>query len=166
MTCWHHTSTAAVLSELATQRAAGLSSHEAEERLNRYGPNELAAAPGRSLLLRFLDQFKDPMILVLLAAAVLSVVAGGGKEWVDAIIILVIIVVNAAISIVQEQSAEKALEALGKMAAPKAHGMGAPFCWTPHVWCPATSYCWRPATGFRRMGDWWRAPRSKRTNPP
>ena len=121
MTCWHHTSTAAVLSELATQRAAGLSSHEAEERLNRYGPNELAAAPGRSLLLRFLDQFKDPMILVLLAAAVLSVVAGGGKEWVDAIIILVIIVVNAAISIVQEQSAEKALEALGKMAAPKAH---------------------------------------------
>ena len=121
MICWHHESTAAVLTELGTHRSAGLSTREAEERLNRHGPNALAAPPGRGPLLRFLDQLRDPMILVLLAAAVLSVVASGGQEWVDAIIILVIIVVNAIISIVQEQNAERALEALGKMAAPMAH---------------------------------------------
>ncbi len=121
MTSWHHESPAAVLGELGVHKTAGLSSREAAERLNRHGPNTLDTPPGRSLPLRFFDQLRDPMILVLLAAAVLSVVASGGEEWVDAIIILVIIVVNACISIVQEQSAEKALEALGRMAAPKAH---------------------------------------------
>ena len=70
------------------------------------------------LLLRFLGQMKDPMILVLLAAAALSLWASGGEDWLDAAIILVIVVVNACISISQEDSAEKALEALRKMSAP------------------------------------------------
>ena len=118
MTCWHHETAAAVLSELHTRKGAGLTEEEVGERLARHGPNELESPPGRSMFLRFLDQLRDPMILVLLAAALLSVAAGG--DWVDGAIILVIIVVNAVISIVQEQNAEKALEALSKLSAPKA----------------------------------------------
>ena len=120
MICWHHESSAAVLAELNTHPSSGLTTEEAELRQSRYGPNELLTSPGRGLLLRFLDQLRDPMILVLLAAAVLSVLAGGGEEWVDAVIILVIIVVNAVLSIVQEEQAEKALDALGKLSAPRA----------------------------------------------
>ena len=120
MICWHHESSAAVLAELNTHPSSGLTTEEAELRRARYGPNELLTSPGRGLLLRFLDQLRDPMILVLLAAAVLSVLAGGGEEWVDAVIILVIIVVNAVLSIVQEEQAEKALDALGKLSAPRA----------------------------------------------
>lgn len=64
------------------------------------------------------------MILVLLAAAALSLWASGGEDWLDAAIILVIVVVNACISISQEDSAEKALEALRKMSAPGQGGAG------------------------------------------
>ena len=109
-----------ILSELDTDPRNGLSSTQAQQRLERCGPNQLRQAGREGLLGRLLNQFRDPMILVLLAAAVLSLVSTGGEDWVEAVIILVIILVNACISISQENSAERALEALQKMSAPLA----------------------------------------------
>lgn len=120
MSAWHAKRAAEVLGEWSTDRAKGLTQAEADRRLGQYGPNELEQQKGDSLLKRFLAQMKDPMILVLLAAAVLSLWASGGEDWIDAVIILVIVVVNAIISISQENSAERALEALRKMSAPLA----------------------------------------------
>lgn len=121
MGAWHSVKTDKLLSQLETSRQRGLTTREAEARLKRYGPNELEGKKKTSLLLRFLGQMKDPMILVLLAASVLSYVASGGKDWLDAAIILLIVVVNAVISISQEDNAEKALEALRSLSAPLAH---------------------------------------------
>ena len=117
---WFTKSPDEVLSELETDQTRGLTGQQARERLETHGPNALEGAKKESLVKRFLGQMKDPMILVLLAAAVLSLISTGGEDWVEAVIILVIVVVNACISISQEDSAEKALEALQKMSAPLA----------------------------------------------
>ena len=120
MSQWFTKSPDEVLSELETDQTRGLTGQQARERLETHGPNALEGAKKESLVKRFLGQMKDPMILVLLAAAVLSLISTGGEDWVEAVIILVIVVVNACISISQEDSAEKALEALQKMSAPLA----------------------------------------------
>ena len=120
MGIWHARSAKETLAELETDKTRGLSGTEAERRLAQYGPNRLEHTKRKGLLLRFFGQMKDPMILVLLAAAGLSLWASGGEDWLDAAIILGIVVVNACISISQEDSAEKALEALRHMSAPLA----------------------------------------------
>ena len=120
MSQWYAKTAAQALRDLDTSQSSGLSPRQAEERLEKHGPNKLAGAKKEPLWARFLDQMKDPMIIVLLAAAVLSLVSSGGEDWIEALIILVIVVVNACISISQEDSAEKALEALQKMSAPLA----------------------------------------------
>ncbi len=120
MSVWHSKTAHEVMAELKTGQASGLSGAESDRRLKEYGRNELEQRERESLLMRFLDQMKDPMIIVLLAAAVLSLIASRGGDWIDAIIILLIVVVNACISISQEDNAEKALEALRKMSAPLA----------------------------------------------
>ena len=120
MNQWYAKSPGEVLSGLGTSRQSGLSPRQAQERLAQYGPNKLSGAKKEPLWLRFLNQLRDPMILVLLAAAGLSLLSSGGEDWVEAVIILVIVLVNAVISITQENSAEKALEALQKMSAPLA----------------------------------------------
>ncbi len=117
---WYSPSRAKVLSQLDVRPSSGLSEQEAARRLATYGPNRLAGAKKEPLAVRFLNQLRDPMILVLLAAAVLSLVSTGGEDWIEALIILLIVAVNACISISQEDSAEKALEALQKMSAPLA----------------------------------------------
>ena len=117
---WHARSVRETLSALETRRDRGLSGAEAERRLARYGPNRLEGAKRPGLLRRFLSQMRDPMVLVLLAAAGLSLWASGGEDWLDAVIILVIVVVNACISISQEDSAQRALDALRDMSAPLA----------------------------------------------
>ena len=119
MSQWYAKTPDQPLAGLESSRS-GLTSRQAEKRLEQYGPNKLAGAKKESLAARFLAQMKDPMILVLLAAAALSLLSSGGEDWVEALIILVIVVVNACISISQEDSAEKALEALQKMSAPLA----------------------------------------------
>ena len=108
------------MSELESDQQKGLSTSQAEQRLTQYGPNRLEGAKKESLAVRFLNQMKDPMIIVLLIAAVLSLISTGGEDWIEAVIILIIVIVNAIISISQENSAEKALEALQKMSAPLA----------------------------------------------
>lgn len=120
MSAWHGKTPAEALADLGTSRERGLPDREAERRLEKYGPNELEHSEGEGLLVRFLGQMKDPMILVLLAAAALSLWASGFDDWLDAAIILIIVLVNAAISISQENSAQRALEALRKMSAPLA----------------------------------------------
>lgn len=96
----------------------------AAERLEQKGRNELAETDGKkSLFWRFLAQFDDFMILLLLGAAVVSVVISrlsGENDVLDAVMILGIVVLNAALGLFQESKAEKALEALKKMAAPHA----------------------------------------------
>lgn len=97
--------------------SSGLSSDEAERRLESDGPNELMAGVVKSPIGIFIDQFKDFMIGVLIAAAVISGIIGDLK---DTIAIVVIIILNAIIGFVQEYRAEKAMEALKNMAALKA----------------------------------------------
>ena len=120
MSAWHTLSRQEVLDRLDTHRRRGLSEQEAARRLAQYGPNRLEGKKKDSAVKRFFAQLKDPMILVLFAAAGLSLWASGGEDWIEALIILVIIGVNAAISISQENSAEKALEELQKLSAPLA----------------------------------------------
>jgi Ca2+-transporting ATPase len=95
----------------------GLSSREAAERLEKYGPNELKETARKTIFMMFLDQFKDFMILILIAAAVVSGVIG---ELADTIAIVVIVILNAIIGFVQEYRAEQAMKALKQMAAPSA----------------------------------------------
>ncbi len=109
-----------VVKELGSDPSRGLTAVEAAARLRKYGENRLAEGRRPGLLRRLLYQLTDPMVLVLLAAAGLSYLASGGEDWLDAVIILVIVVVNAIISITQENSAQKALDALGQLSAPKA----------------------------------------------
>ena len=120
MSLWFTKSPSQTLKELESDASKGLTSQEAERRLEQYGPNALEGGEKESLIKRFINQLKDPMIIVLIAAAVLSLISTGGEDWIEALIILVIVVVNACISISQEDNAEKALEALQKMSAPLA----------------------------------------------
>ncbi|MCI9567521.1 MAG: cation-translocating P-type ATPase [Lawsonibacter sp.] len=116
---WHSGSISQVMEEVGG-RPQGLSQREAAQRLEKYGPNQLARPEPPSLLIRILAQLKDPMILVLLAAAGLSLAASGGEDWLDGAIILVIVVVNSIISITQEDHAQQALEELRRMSSPTA----------------------------------------------
>jgi P-type Ca2+ transporter type 2C len=111
---WHQEEVKTVLAELDVP-VDGLTSGEAEGRLAKYGRNELEEKGRRSPLAMLLDQFRDFMILVLMAAAVVSGFVG---DLADTIAILVIVILNAVIGFVQEYRAEKAMEALKKMAAP------------------------------------------------
>lgn len=99
----------------------GLRDFEVEERHRRDGYNEFAKAEHTSIWMKFISQFKSFMIIVLLIAAVISGVTGylNGEGITDALIILVILVVNAIIGVFQEDKAEKSLEALEKLSAPK-----------------------------------------------
>jgi Ca2+-transporting ATPase len=101
--------------------ATGLSRDEATARLAGAGYNELAKKKPKSLAAKFLDQFKSVVIIILLAAAAISGVVGvlDGEGIVDSLIILLIVVVNAIIGVAQEEKAEKALDALEKMSAPR-----------------------------------------------
>ena len=98
----------------------GLSSAEAKKRQAQYGPNKLKDAEKKSMLRRFLDQLKDPMLIILLIAAGVSALAGmlsGEPEWAEVIIILVVVLLNAILGVVQESKAEAAIEALQTMTA-------------------------------------------------
>ncbi len=100
---------------------SGLSSQEAASRLEKYGANTLQEGKKKSLLEKFVDQFKDFMILVLLVAAVVSMFAHQGEpDPTDAIIILAVVLLNAVLGVFQESKAEEAIEALKKMASPVA----------------------------------------------
>ena len=109
----------AVLAELQTTET-GLTTAQAEERLQKYGPNKLKEAEKPSLLQRFLSQLKDPMLIILMIAAAVSALTGmlsGENEWAEVIIILAVVLLNAILGVVQESKAEAAIEALQTMTA-------------------------------------------------
>ena len=114
---WYNKTPDQLSQELGTDLRTGLTSSKVSENLEKYGRNELQEADKKSMLAKVVEQFTDPMIIVLLVAAVLSGIVG---EWIDSVIILAIVVLNAALSIYQEGKAEEALEALQKMASPTA----------------------------------------------
>lgn len=121
---WWQMETKEAARRLETDEKQGLTSQMAAKRLAQKGRNELAETDGKkSLFWRFLAQFDDFMILLLLGAAVVSVVISrlsGENDVLDAVMILGIVVLNAVLGLFQESKAEKALEALKKMAAPHA----------------------------------------------
>jgi len=97
----------------------GLTSNEAQQVLEKNGPNKLAEAEKVTLVQRFVSQLKDPMIIILLAAAAVSAVtaAYSGESFTDVFIILAVVLLNAIMGVYQESKAEKAIEALSKMTA-------------------------------------------------
>lgn len=109
----------AVLSQLETS-LEGLTTQEAQSRLEQYGRNELDEGEKKSLFMKFLDQFKDLMIIILIVAALLSVATEGMHGLTDAIIILAVVILNAAFGVYQEGQAEAAIEALKSMSSPLA----------------------------------------------
>ncbi len=113
----HSRELAEVLSGLGTDVGTGLSSVEARERLERYGPNELREKPRPTLLQMLLAQFNNFLVILLIVASVISAVLG---ELTDAAMIMAIVVLNSVMGVIQESKAEQAMAALKKMAAPNA----------------------------------------------
>lgn len=97
----------------------GLTDAQAKAALDKYGHNALQQAKKRSLFMRFFDQFKDFMIIVLLFAAIISGVVA--QEWADAMLILAVVIINAFFGVFQESKAEEAIDALREMSTPEAH---------------------------------------------
>ena len=96
----------------------GLSEEEAQRRQKEQGKNILNKKKKVTLLQMFLEQFQDPMVIILIIGAIVSIFL---KEYMDACIILVVIVLNAIIGVIQEFKAEKAIDALEKLSEPKAY---------------------------------------------
>jgi P-type Ca2+ transporter type 2C len=114
---YYNTSIEKTLETLVTSRA-GLMPEEAKQRLEKYGPNVLTGKKKTPSWLVFLNQFRSPLIYVLFIAAVVSMIAG---HLIDGFVVFGILILNAIIGFIQETNAEKAMEALINMAAPKAH---------------------------------------------
>lgn len=111
----HARSITDALGRLETKRG-GLSAAEAARRLGDQGPNRLPAPPQKGVLLRFLSHFHNVLIYVLIAAAVITAAL---QHWVDTGVILAVVVVNAAIGFIQEGRAERAMDAIRGMLAPR-----------------------------------------------
>lgn len=109
---------------IVNSKKTGLTTTDASERLKNNGPNKLAEAKKKHIIVKFLEQFKDLLIIILLFSAALSVtialIEKSYAEIIDAIIIAVIVVTNAIIGLVQESKADKAMEALKNMTKPYA----------------------------------------------
>ena len=115
----HYLETAEDVLREAQSSEQGLSAQEAADRLRKNGPNKLAEPEKTPLIIRFFQQMKDPMILILLVAAAVSGVLSiiKGESFADVIIILAVVIINAILGVYQENKAEKAIEALQEMAA-------------------------------------------------
>ena len=118
---WHTLSTKEVEKKEGTNLNNGLTTVQVEERRQKYGLNQLEEQRKKPIIIRFLEQFKDFMIIILLIASVISAIVAkieGSNDYFDSIIIIAIVVFNAIMGLVQETKAEKSLEALKKMSAP------------------------------------------------
>ena len=122
---WFSKSVEEVKNELEADLEKGLTDESVKKQREKYGTNELKAQKKKSLFVKFLEQFKDFMIIVLIIAAVVSGVVGymEGEGITDSIIILIVVIVNAIIGVAQEAKAEKSLEALQKLSSHSAKVM-------------------------------------------
>ena len=119
---WYTKELNRVFNELNT-RKGGLTEEEASKRLEKYGANNLKEKKKESLFIKFIKQFNDFMIIVLIIAAIISAIVAktnGSGDYIDSIIIIAIVIFNAIMGLIQEEKAEKSLEALKKMSAPNA----------------------------------------------
>lgn len=115
---WDRRSVQDVLQEFRISLDAGLNTEQVSENQKKYGLNQLKETSKKTFLSKVADQFKDFLILILLAASVVSFSIG---EKTDAMIIVAIVIINAMLGLYQEGKAEKAIEALQKLAAPNAN---------------------------------------------
>jgi Ca2+-transporting ATPase len=113
----HHLPLADLLRQLAVEPQEGLSQQEAEKRFSTFGPNALPVAPPRPAWLKFFDQFRSLLIVVLMVAAILAASVGNLK---DAAVIMSVVLLNAALGFFQEHRAERSLAALRDMLPVKA----------------------------------------------
>ena len=113
---WFQKSHEEVLTELQVEGSIGLSNEEVQKRREKYGENKLQEKKKKTLLQLFLAQLQDALIYVLLAASVVTLFVG---EYADTVIILAVVFLNAAIGVIQENKAEKAIEALNKLTTPR-----------------------------------------------
>lgn len=114
---WFNKTVKEVSEELKVDINNGLTQEEVKQRQKEYGFNELAEKKKKSTIVKFIEQFKDFMIIILIIAAVISGIVGyiQGEGFTDSIIILIVVIMNAIIGVMQENKAEKSLEALKKM---------------------------------------------------
>ncbi len=120
----HHQSVSELLEQLGSNAQTGLTAEQAKQKLEQIGPNKLTEKKKKSTLARFLDQFKDVMIIILLLAAAVSFtmicIEGNWGELFEPALIVLIVILNAVMGVYQEGKAEKALDALKNMSAPHA----------------------------------------------
>ena len=120
---WHEMNVYEVLRSKNTNEKTGLTSQEAEKRKIEFGKNKLDEKKKESLFIRFIKQFNDFMIIILIIASVISLILAKVNEtndYIDSIIIIAIVIFNAILGVVQENKAEKSIEALQKMSSPTA----------------------------------------------
>ncbi len=120
---WHTLNANDVIKKQKSNLIYGLTNEEVNRRLEKYGLNKLEDKKKESIFIKFLKQFNDFMIIILIIASIVSAFVAkfeGNNDYIDSIIIVAIVVFNAILGLVQENKAEKSLEALKKMSAPKA----------------------------------------------
>ena len=112
-----------VLIKLKTSKKEGLSKEEVHKRQQKYGKNKLEDTKKETIVVKFIKQFNDFMIIILICASIISAVISyiqGENDYIDSVIIIVIVILNALMGVIQEAKAEKSIEALKKMTPPKA----------------------------------------------
>ena len=102
--------------EFNTNLDGGLNDEQINLNREKYGKNQLEEKKKTPTIVKFLLQFKDPLIIILIAAAIISVIVEPG-EWIESVIIMIVVLINAILGLYQENKAEKSLEALKKMSA-------------------------------------------------
>ena len=118
---WYTLSTKEVEEQMQTNIEFGLNEKQVEDKQNKFGLNKLEQKKKESIVIKFIKQFNDFMIIILIIASIISAVVArleGSNDYFDSIIIIAIVVFNAIMGLVQEAKAEKSLEALKKMTAP------------------------------------------------
>ena len=118
---WHTLDTMDIVRKLKTNINYGLTEEEAKLRLEKYGKNTIENKKKENLLIKFLSQFSDVMIIILIVSSIISALitkVEGTGDYLDSIIIIAIVVLNAITGMVQELKAEKSIEALKNMSSP------------------------------------------------
>ncbi len=121
---WHNSSYKEVLKHFKVDENIGLNNISINQKQIKYGKNKLKEKKQKGLLSKFIAQFSDFMVIILLIAAVISFITSSiehNKDYIDSVIILFIVILNAIVGVIQENKAEKAIEALKQLSSPQAH---------------------------------------------